>query len=73
MRSFNSLILVTTAITLPLTAQAADLTMRPIYKAPSVWTWSGFYIGLNAGGSVGMNRRRRVLRLHLQRLARTGF
>ena len=55
MRLINSLILVTSAIALPLTAQAADLKMRPIYKAPSAWTWSGFYVGLNAGGSVGMN------------------
>lgn len=38
-------------------ASAADL-VRPAYKAPpppAVWNWTGFYIGANAGGSIGQN------------------
>lgn len=41
------------------TAQAADLARKaPVYKAPvmQVYDWTGFYIGVNAGGSVGRNR-----------------
>jgi outer membrane immunogenic protein len=37
-------------------AMAADLPAAPIYKAPppvAVWSWSGFYIGLNGGYSFG--------------------
>ena len=39
-------------------AAAADLPAKaPVYKAPPVivdpWTWTGFYIGLNAGYSWG--------------------
>jgi outer membrane immunogenic protein len=55
MRPLNSIIVITAALALPLTAQAADLKTRPIYKAPYAWSWSGFYIGLNAGGGVGMD------------------
>ncbi|HKM56290.1 MAG TPA: outer membrane beta-barrel protein, partial [Isosphaeraceae bacterium] len=37
-------------------AMAADLGVRPIYKAPPpVWPWTGFYLGLNTGGSIGAN------------------
>jgi len=34
-------------------AQAADLSVAPLYKAPaapSAYNWNGFYAGLNAGG-----------------------
>src|SRR5579859_4236638 len=39
-------------------AQAADLSVAPIYKAPPVvaapaYNWSGFYLGANGGGSWG--------------------
>ena len=37
-------------------ANAADLPRKaPVYKAPilQVYDWTGFYIGVNAGGSVG--------------------
>ena len=40
-------------------AQAADLPRKaPILKAPivQVYDWTGFYIGVNAGGSVGRDR-----------------
>jgi outer membrane immunogenic protein len=37
-------------------AMAADRGVRPIYKAPpQVWSWTGFYVGANAGGSIGVN------------------
>ena len=34
---------------------SADLPVAPIYKAPpvNVWTWGGFYGGINAGYSLG--------------------
>ncbi len=36
-------------------ASAADLPRKaPVYTPPApVWTWTGFYIGVNAGGGVG--------------------
>ena len=39
-------------------AQAADLSVAPLYKAPPVvaapaYNWSGFYVGLNGGGGWG--------------------
>ena len=42
----------------PLAANAADLGVRPAYKAPAyvapaVFSWSGFYIGLNGGYASG--------------------
>ncbi len=40
-------------------AQAADLGLAPLYKAPPVSTtynWSGFYLGANAGGGWGDSR-----------------
>jgi outer membrane immunogenic protein len=43
------------AIAVPLAAQAADMPVKaPVYKAPPpepVFSWTGFYIGVNAGGS----------------------
>jgi outer membrane immunogenic protein len=46
-------------------AQAADLAVKaPYYKAPvaSVYDWTGFYIGVNAG--VGLGRDRSVLNVN---------
>jgi outer membrane immunogenic protein len=42
-------------------ASAADLAVKaPVYKAPppviEIWSWSGFYIGLNGGYSWGRSR-----------------
>ncbi len=39
-------------------AQAADLSVAPLYKAPPApvtpaYNWSGFYLGLNGGGGWG--------------------
>jgi outer membrane immunogenic protein len=39
-------------------AQAADLSVAPIYKAPPMaappaYNWSGFYLGINGGGAWG--------------------
>ena len=39
-------------------AQAADLSVAPLYKAPPVvampaYNWSGFYLGVNGGGGWG--------------------
>ena len=44
-----------------LPAAAADLPRRaPVYKAPppiiDPWTWTGIYVGLNAGYSWGKSR-----------------
>ena len=42
----------------PVGAQAADLSLAPLYKAPPsqyspAYNWSGFYLGLNGGGGWG--------------------
>lgn len=45
-------------------ASAADLPRRtqapaaPAYIAPPLFTWSGFYVGLNAGANIGDSRYR---------------
>ncbi|WP_245283518.1 hypothetical protein [Bradyrhizobium sp. URHD0069] len=39
-------------------AMAADLSTAPMYKAPpavAVWSWTGFYIGINGGYGFGNN------------------
>src|SRR5437879_4595259 len=38
-------------------ATAADLRVRPVYRTPvvPVWTWTGFYVGANGGGSIGVS------------------
>lgn len=59
------LLLGTAALTaMSAAAFAADLPRRgpavapaPVYAAP-IFTWSGFYVGLNAGGAWGSNRDR---------------
>ena len=47
-------------LALPIAAQAADLSMpsykAPSYVAPSYATWSGFYVGLNAGYGFGTSK-----------------
>jgi outer membrane immunogenic protein len=47
------------AIGLASVASAADLPAKaPVYKAPvatPAYSWTGFYLGVNAGGSVGRN------------------
>jgi len=41
-------------------AQAADLGLAPLYKAPppatAAYNWSGFYLGANGGGAWGDSR-----------------
>ena len=41
-------------------AQAADLGLAPLYKAPppatAAYNWSGFYLGANGGGAFGDSR-----------------
>mgnify|MGYP003392424699 CR=1 FL=1 len=57
---FSAAVLVAAATT----AQAADLPRKaPVYKAPilKVYDWTGFYIGVNAGGSVGRDRTRTTI------------
>lgn len=34
-------------------AFAADLSPAPMYAAPSLAPWTGFYVGANAGGGIG--------------------
>jgi outer membrane immunogenic protein len=37
-------------------ASAADLQVQaPFVAAPAPWSWTGFYVGVNAGGSIGRN------------------
>lgn len=41
------------ASALPAPAIAADLSVAPIYKAPSIPTWAGAYVGIAGGGAWG--------------------
>lgn len=47
------------ALSLSGAANAADLSAAPAYKtaplAAPVWTWTGAYLGINAGGGVARN------------------
>jgi outer membrane immunogenic protein len=49
--------LVAALVAAPIAAHAADLGPRPSYKAPAyiapAFSWSGFYVGLNAGYAFG--------------------
>jgi opacity protein-like surface antigen len=61
MTSFIRLGIAVAAIAIAFSAQAAD--MRAVYKAavpvaPS--SWSGFYLGVNAGGSIGIDSTRQT-------------
>ena len=38
---------------LPAPALAADLSIAPIYKAPTIPTWAGAYVGVAGGGAWG--------------------
>lgn len=40
-------------IAVPLAAQAADLPFKAPVYAPPLWSWTGFYVGANAGYSWG--------------------
>jgi len=60
----KKLLMATAFVALSASASAADMPVKapvvkaPIYKAPitQVYDWTGFYIGVNAGGSVGRSR-----------------
>src|ERR1700745_3784451 len=36
-------------------ANAADLPYKALPPAPPVFSWTGFYAGLNAGGGIGVS------------------
>jgi outer membrane immunogenic protein len=51
-------------------AQAADLSVAPLYKAPPppdspAYDWSGFYLGVNGGGGWGDSRWQGIGRTEL--------
>src|SRR5882672_741899 len=43
----------TTAFLIAAPASAADMRPAPLYAAPPLPAWTGFYIGANAGGGIG--------------------
>ncbi len=51
----SSVALITAVSTIALTqiASAADLSYRPLLRPEPVISWTGFYVGLNAGGAWG--------------------
>jgi len=59
-RSFIAGCLALAALAAAPGAQAADLGLAPLYKAPppvsAAYNWSGFYLGANAGGGWGDSR-----------------
>ena len=59
-RSFIAGYLALAALAAAPSAQAADLGLAPLYKAPppvsAAYNWSGFYLGANGGGAWGDSR-----------------
>jgi outer membrane immunogenic protein len=57
MKKVTALVAAVAALGFINTANAADIgTRAPVYKAPppvAVFNWTGFYVGLNAGGAWG--------------------
>jgi outer membrane immunogenic protein len=58
MKKFIIPVITAAALFVPcISAQAADLPMEPVYKAPvvvqQVYNWTGFYIGVNGGYAWG--------------------
>jgi len=55
MKKLVSVVLGLAALSLAAPASAADLAARPYTKAPAIvapiYNWTGFYVGLNAGGA----------------------
>jgi outer membrane immunogenic protein len=48
-------------------AEAADLSLAPLYKAPPTtpaYNWSGFYLGVNGGGDWGRSHWQGLDRFH---------
>jgi outer membrane immunogenic protein len=58
-KTIRAAIAVTALLIAPIAAQAADLS-RPNYKAPEyiapMFSWSGFYVGLNGGYMLGSSQ-----------------
>jgi outer membrane immunogenic protein len=53
-KTIQASIAVAALLIAPLAAQAADIPSKaPSYSAPSYFSWSGFYVGLNAGYGSG--------------------
>jgi outer membrane immunogenic protein len=53
-RMIQASIAVIALLIVPLAAQAADIPSKaPAYSAPSYFSWTGFYIGLNGGYGFG--------------------
>src|SRR5262245_46520720 len=52
---FMRKLLLATALSVSLggAASAADLAFKGRPLPPPVWSWSGFYLGINGGGSIG--------------------
>ena len=74
MKRLVRVFLAVTAITLGFgqIVSAADMPTKAPPVAPvAAPDWTGFYIGLNTGGSIGTGRRRKTRRLILQRLVQT--
>jgi outer membrane immunogenic protein len=73
-RSSVAIIVAVSTIALTRMALAADLPVKPVYKAPAVepYSWTGFYVGGNVGYSWG-NTDSTVSIPNLATLGITGF